>query len=254
MLFRKLELDWRYAVGEFFIVVAGVLIALAADGWLNDQADRALEDEYLVALATDLASDTAELNTTVMLAARRAELGQHVLRAMTGDTVLEPAYLATAVERSMYFAYPAYSRSTMSDLMSTGNLRLLRDQGLKRRLSEYYRSIDQMEQWSGNWRQIQMDLERHLPEILILDHRQSLLSNEAPMDGMARPYARLPWASAFTVTESEGSEILARLREHPNVRPRIEGMVRIQAMQFIYLSGVRARAKETLDIVKAASR
>lgn len=254
MLFRKLELDWRYAVGELFIVVAGVMIALAADGWLKDKSDHALEREYLVALAADLASDTAELSTNIALAARRAELGQDVLLAMAGDTVLDPAYLAVAVERAMYFAYPAYSRSTISDLMSTGNLRLLRDQALKRKLSEYYRSIDQMEQWSGNWRKIQMDFEYYLPEVLDLEHRQSLVSSGAPMDGLASAYVQLPWARDFEVTEREGEEILVRLRSHPEIRSRLEGMVRIQAMQFSYLTGVRSRAEETLGIVEAATR
>lgn len=43
MLFRKQRLDWRYGITELVIVVAGVLIALAADGWSKRQADRALE-------------------------------------------------------------------------------------------------------------------------------------------------------------------------------------------------------------------
>lgn len=43
MLLRKLELDWRYGLGEFFVVVTGVMIALAADGWLQDRSDQALE-------------------------------------------------------------------------------------------------------------------------------------------------------------------------------------------------------------------
>jgi hypothetical protein len=47
MLFRKLRLDWRYGITELIIVVAGVLIALAADGWSQRQADRALELRYL---------------------------------------------------------------------------------------------------------------------------------------------------------------------------------------------------------------
>lgn len=47
MLFRKLRLDWRYAIGELVIVVAGVLIALAADGWSGRQQDRVLELRYL---------------------------------------------------------------------------------------------------------------------------------------------------------------------------------------------------------------
>ena len=43
MLFRKQRLDWRYGISELVIVVMGVLIALAADGWSQRQADRVPE-------------------------------------------------------------------------------------------------------------------------------------------------------------------------------------------------------------------
>ncbi len=32
MLFRKFQLEWQYGLSELIIVVAGVMIALAADG------------------------------------------------------------------------------------------------------------------------------------------------------------------------------------------------------------------------------
>ena len=104
MRFRKLNLDWRYAISELLIVATGVLIALAADGWRQGQADRALERLYLNDLVTDLRSDTAQLSAVVSLAETRAALGHAVLRAMDGDTVLTPTALAVALERQFYFA------------------------------------------------------------------------------------------------------------------------------------------------------
>ncbi|TFG66423.1 MAG: hypothetical protein E4H28_01980 [Gemmatimonadales bacterium] len=250
MLLRRLKLDWRYGLGEFLIVVAGVMMALAADGWIHDRADRALEARYLEDLATDLASDTAEINYTISLAAQRAELGHHVLQAMAGDTVLEPVYLATAVERVMYFTYPAYARSTISDLMSTGNLKLLGDRELKRRLSEYYQAIDRMEQWSGNWRRIQMDLEYHLPELLDLAHREALIAPGAPIAGSSVLFGPLPWAPELAVTAQDAEQILARLTADPEIRPRIEGMVRVQDNQYSFLRRLRVQADNTLQAVQ----
>ena len=65
---------------------------------------------------------------------------------------------------------------------------------------------------------------------------------------------RIPWASDFAVTESEAREILARLRDIPEVRSRIEGMVRVQASQFVVLSDLRILAGQTLEMVEAARR
>lgn len=257
MLFRKLELNWRYGLGELVIVVAGVMIALAADKWIQDQSDRRLENHYLEELATDLRSDTAELRNTLKLAAQRAELGHDLLRAMAGDTLVASTYLATAVERVMYLSYPAYSRTTMSELTSTGDLRLLRDQRLKRTLSEYYQAIDRIDQWSGNWRRIQMDLEYYLPELLNLSHREALISTGAPTEGMGSytPAAggdALPWAPEFSVTVEEGRQILARLRATPVIQARIEGMVRIQGSQYSFLRQLLVKATETLRALEQA--
>ena len=254
MLLRKLKLDWRYGVGELVIVISGVMIALYADGRIQDRGERTLEIEYVESLAIDLNADVAELTSTISLAAERAQLGHRVLQAMAGDTVLDPAYLATAVERVMYFTYPAYSRSTISDLMSTGNLRILQDPGLKRTLSDYYQAIDRAEQWTGNWREIQMDLEHFLAELLDLEHREALVSTGAPTVGSPLDYTRLSWAPEFAVTELQAQEILNRLRANPEIRPRIEGMIRIQDSQYGSLTRLRRQAENTLRVVEASGR
>ena len=89
MLFRKQRLDWRYGITELVIVVAGVLIALAADGWSKRQADRALELRYLNDLVVDLKSDTAQLRAAIDLAETRAAFGHAVLRAEDPRATIE---------------------------------------------------------------------------------------------------------------------------------------------------------------------
>jgi hypothetical protein len=253
MLFEKVGLNWRHTLGELAIVVAGVFIALSADGWAQQRADRALERGYISDLGTDLRSDTAQLSIAIALAESRAALGHAVLRAIDGDTVLAPGDLVVALERQFYFAFPAYSRTTMSDLLSTGNLRLLRDRALKRQLSEYYQTIDRLEQWSENWRVVQRDVERLMPELLPLRLREAVIRPTAPSAGWNETWGPSPWAPAFSVSDAEGREILARLRAHPEVRPRIEGMVRVQGNQYGVLTVIRKRAMETLAVVEGAS-
>jgi len=253
MQYRKLQLDARYAVSELLIVVAGVMIALAADGLLQERADRSVEREYLLGLAADLAADTAEISNTLRLAAERAALGHMVLRAMDSDTVLAPNDLATAVERVMYLRYPAYSRSTILDLMSTGNLRLLRDLQLKNELSRYYQRIDRMDQWTVEWRQVQMDLAYYLPGLLDLRMREALISSGAPTVG-SYDYPKLPWAPALDVGEADAKVILQKLRGNPAVRSRIEGMIRIQGNLYSGLSDIKTEAESTLAAVEHAAR
>ncbi len=81
MLFRKLQLNWKYGVSELLIVVAGVLIALYADDWRQGRADRELERNLLERLSVDLAADAADLAIAQTMVARRLL----VLNALTGD-------------------------------------------------------------------------------------------------------------------------------------------------------------------------
>lgn len=253
MRFRKLGLDWRYGISELVIVVAGVLIALAADQWSRAQDDLALERQYLGDLVVDFQSDTTQLRIAIDLAESRASLGHAVLEAMDGDTILTPAELVVALERQYYFAFPAYSRTNISDLMSTGNLRLIRDRALKRQLSEYYQTIERLEQWSENWRVIQRDLERLMPELIPLHHREAVISPSAPSSGWTSTWGPPPWTPEFEVSESVGRDVLGRLRAHPQARARIEGMVRVQGNQFGVLTSILDRAVETLEAVEVAA-
>jgi len=59
LLWRKSKLDWSYAIGELFIVVAGVLIALAIGQWNTDRLERADEKAVVARLLKDLRSDVS---------------------------------------------------------------------------------------------------------------------------------------------------------------------------------------------------
>ena len=48
---------WARMIGEFTIIVVGVLVALALDQWASSRADRVTEAEYLTALVADLEAD-----------------------------------------------------------------------------------------------------------------------------------------------------------------------------------------------------
>jgi hypothetical protein len=45
MFWRKLKLDWSYAIGELIIVTVGVLIALGVNQWQQDHRFFVVLDE-----------------------------------------------------------------------------------------------------------------------------------------------------------------------------------------------------------------
>lgn len=56
--------NWRYAVGEVFLIVVGVTIALAATSWYEDRQERQNEILVLKQLQLTLSEDLKEINDT----------------------------------------------------------------------------------------------------------------------------------------------------------------------------------------------
>jgi len=64
-------------IAEFFVILIGVLGALAADQWAQDRENRGLESEYLERLRTDAEYDREEIQ--FVLAVSRSGLGRETL-------------------------------------------------------------------------------------------------------------------------------------------------------------------------------
>jgi hypothetical protein len=65
MLWRKFKLDWRYAIGELFIVVAGVLVAFAINQWNDERLEQQEANEILQHLLIDLQADLDDIGWMV---------------------------------------------------------------------------------------------------------------------------------------------------------------------------------------------
>ncbi len=60
MFLRKFRLDWSNVIGELFIVIIGVLIALAIGEWNSERLAKAEESDTLSRLISDIEVDLKE--------------------------------------------------------------------------------------------------------------------------------------------------------------------------------------------------
>ena len=63
---RLLERSWASFAVELILVVAGILIALAIDGWNADREDRRSERAYLELLVRDLGQIESQLQEQIV--------------------------------------------------------------------------------------------------------------------------------------------------------------------------------------------
>lgn len=137
------------ALGEVVIVSVGVLIALWADQAMQARQEDAMEVSYLERLHTDVNADLRALRFSGNQARSRLAITRQV-DAWLHDLNATPD--PDSLVRSVHFAgvtfSPMISKFTIEELKSTGDLRLLSNQALKRQVADYYNQIGlQIEQW-----------------------------------------------------------------------------------------------------------
>jgi len=137
------HLNWRLLLGEFVVIVVGVLMALWVDELRETRFNAQLEVEYLRSLVVDLDADLAQFDETEAWMRRSEAAAAIVLKLYAGSPPTENvADLVAAVETAGWQSWPAITRNTIDDLRSTGNIRLIRDPSLRRAITSYYTTLE----------------------------------------------------------------------------------------------------------------
>lgn len=133
---------WRRLAAEFVVIVVGVLVALGVDAARDARADRVREATYLGQLQADL-SETADHLAEAISVDQRARDGADRLTVALNASGLPPSdslasWLAAATNSSASF-YP--TMGTVTALVESGELRLIRDEDLRRRVLRYHSGV-----------------------------------------------------------------------------------------------------------------
>lgn len=157
MILRKFsaairEQDWFTVVLEILIVVVGIFIGLQADEWNqtrkeNQHAERALEELRVDFVAINHAANGLAVYYKNLV--DNLELLNGSLRA--GEVKpQDEAAIGDAIALGGKFGDPPPPSGTFRDLMSSGNLALIRDRELRLRLIEYDQSLEDIVESDAN--------------------------------------------------------------------------------------------------------
>ena len=240
MILRRLvtalrEQSWLTLVLELVVVVVGIFLGLQVDSWNDARKDRVLEQQYVASLKADFQADIEELDEAIALAKYRALLNRQLISTIDkGRVEGDPNEFVWAVFSSFLLNYPSYTRATINDLLSTGNLQLLQDSNLKAAVAEYYTDIEYREQWKTNWREMQIAVEHTLPHLLDFDVIEA---------GSLRYSGGPDWITEeFQFDSSVAEDVLRRIIEHPQAKGQIENMTRVQDTMYLMLTAIKEHA------------
>lgn len=133
------EMRWGHLLVELALLISGILIALAVNGWIDGRRDASVERQYLELLVRDLDRDLEVLDDVVKFEEAQATASALAYRAMrVGVEPKDREAVSVALGQLTSRRTLRLGRATYIDLLSTGNLRLIRNAELRDHIVRSY--------------------------------------------------------------------------------------------------------------------
>jgi len=206
---RSVGVSWRRVAIEFLIIVAGVMVALATDRWTASLDNRKREHKHLEQLQTDFRANLDIANWCAGYKNKLAQSASSVLAVIKGTEARESrGPFPVDVELAGWNHAPHYLAEAWQDLLSTGDVRLLRSSTLRSEVARFYQKEAVSRDYEEEW-------------------RSYIMAYRASVTPVLDPYLRLRILQLFntsylTVEDSLGARdndaiITQRLRQLPEV-------------------------------------
>ena len=204
--------NWFAVTLDFLIVVVGVFIGIEVANWNEARHDRQEERRYYGQLLVDLRADLDTLARAKERADRHDAAAQMVLDRLDGaPNRASLGRLAKSIHLAGFIYIPQASRGTYDELISTGNLRLLRNSRLKSEIANYYGDFEENRQWDS----------------LLRDQQSEYWADTAGI--VPRPVLRAAIRGVEpSVTVEEDREIWAKAQSNPRLSNMLIGMASYQ--------------------------
>ena len=162
----------KYAIGEIILVVIGILIALQVNNWNQDRIAKKETVIFLERLKQDLINEKTVLNERIKYYSKVHQHAKNVVNTLSNQSdSLGSQFLIDVYQASQIWVYRNV-RDTYDELISTGNIKLIPDKSLRKRIGLYYDETDvYMRMWykETNYRElarsyIPMDVQEKIRE------------------------------------------------------------------------------------------
>jgi hypothetical protein len=136
----------RWFAAQFVVVVAGVLVALAANDWAQGKREQQLAEDYTVRIIEDLdrvARSLEGLANWTLAVEGAADMLLPVLES--SSAIDDPLLVIAAAYQASRIRQPDLSPIAYRELLATGQIRLFRDRTLRQALGHYFVDFERAE-------------------------------------------------------------------------------------------------------------
>ena len=142
----------RYAIGEIILVVIGILIALSINNWNQERQLKKVEKSTIEALISEFKSNKISIQLCVELVKRRRLFGDSIRRQLGPEQPSLAIYKMNkwlgeigATNRC------AISISILEDIQSSGNLKIIENEEIRRNVSKWSSDLKELEREEEDW-------------------------------------------------------------------------------------------------------
>jgi hypothetical protein len=141
----------KYAIGEIILVVIGILIALQINNLNENRKDTVKEQVVLKQLQEDYLSNLKQLEEKMESRRNIINSGFQILKAFDQP---EGVVRDSLIINIAYIAHDPTFDPIQNDLISSGNLRLIKNEKLKRLLSNWSSDVIALTEIEVSWSEI----------------------------------------------------------------------------------------------------
>ena len=155
-----------YAIGEIFLVVIGILIALQINNWNEAKKEEALTNKYYAGFINDLERDYEQLKTLLEVRKKQSKSARALVDIIESKEVDIDSFY-----NHYYYIFPFYrfipNSNTLEEVLNSSHLRFITDEVIKNRLLDLRSSYQSIRL---NEEHVYEDRVAYLYNELTLDH------------------------------------------------------------------------------------
>jgi len=140
-----------FFAAELVLVITGVLVALAVDGWISDLHDRQTESAYLELLARDIEEIRNQADLQIEFEKEKVDTAARAYAALTNS---DPRTKRTEIYSSLAMLVSrrtvSLSSATYDQMVSSGHLQLIRNHELRNRIVRFFATMERHERITDN--------------------------------------------------------------------------------------------------------
>lgn len=134
---------WGFFVAELVLVVAGILVALAIDGWVGDARDRQTEAIYLELLSRDIKEVRQQAELQIEFEKEKMDIGVEAYLILDApDLGVNEAKLGSLLGALFARRTLNLSSATFDEIVSSGHLQLIRNRDLRDHLVRFFAQME----------------------------------------------------------------------------------------------------------------